>query len=215
MTATAPEPSGAEPATATLETVRSSYGTWAPAYIDLFGSADKASADDRAVIGAWAGTVSGPVLDAGCGPGHWSAFLAAAGLEVEGVDATPQFVAHAQREHPEIPFRLGDLRDLHLPAGSLGGVLAWFSLIHADPDEVPAVLRGFARALEPGGGLLLGFFTGSALEPFAHRVVTAWAWPLDRMVGAVQEAGFEVLETGSGPTPNGRTAAHLRARRIR
>jgi SAM-dependent methyltransferase len=213
VTTTGPEPSGAEPVAATFETVRSSYGAWAPAYIDLFGSADKASVGDRAVIGAWAETLSGPVLDAGCGPGHWSAFLAGAGLDVQGVDATPEFVAHAQRQHPAIPFRLGDLRDLHLPAASLGGVLAWFSLIHTDPDEVPAVLQRLATALRPDGGLLLGFFTGSALEPFAHRVVTAWTWPMDRMTAAVQEAGFEVVAAGSGPTPNDRIAAHLVARR--
>ncbi|MDH2442629.1 class I SAM-dependent methyltransferase [Amnibacterium sp. CER49] len=205
----------AERPTATLGTVRDSYGTWAPTYIELFGAADKASADDRAVIGGWAGTLRGAVLDAGCGPGHWSAFLAAAGLEVRGVDATPEFVAHARREHPDIPFRLGDLRHLRLPAGSLGGVLAWFSLIHTDPAEVPAVLRAFAQALEPDGGLLLGFFTGPALERFEHRVVTAWTWPMHCIADAVEEAGFDVLGTGSAPTPNGRIAAHLVARRAR
>jgi methylmalonyl-CoA mutase cobalamin-binding subunit len=36
---------------------------------------------------------------------------------------------------------------------------------------------------------------------------------MDRMTAAVQEAGFEVVAAGSGPTPNDRIAAHLVARR--
>jgi SAM-dependent methyltransferase len=207
--------SAADAGTADLDAVRGAYGRWASVYIDLFGSADKASAEERAVIEDWSGDLTGPVLDAGCGPGHWSAFLHARGVQVEGVDATPAFVAHATRTYPEIPFRLGDLRDLRLPAGSLGGVLAWFSLIHLDPEEVPGVVRTFAAALRPGGTVLLGFFAGQELRPFGHRVVTAWTWPLDRMVGAVERAGLEVVRSAEHPQPSGRVFAEIVARRPR
>lgn len=199
--------------TATLGSVRDAYAAWAPVYIDRFGSADKASDEDRALLARWAATLDGPVLDAGCGPGHWSAFLRSSGLEVEGVDATREFVDHATREHPALRFHVGDLRDLGLAPRSLGGVLAWFSLIHADPDEVPGILEGFAGALQPGGGLLLGYFAGTSLRTFDHRVVTAWAWPTARMSAAVEAAGLEVLDTEEHPGPNGRIGAHLLARR--
>ena len=39
--------------------------------------------------------------------------------------------------YPDIPFHLGDLRSLELAPASLGGILAWFSLTHLDPAEVP------------------------------------------------------------------------------
>jgi SAM-dependent methyltransferase len=196
-----------------LAEVRSAYNSMAATYIDRFASADLATVADRSLIGAWADGLRGPILDAGCGPGHWSAFLHARGIEVEGVDASAEFVGHASRTHPHIAFRLGDLRDLGVADDSLGGVLAWYSLIHTDPHEVPGVLRAFARGLHPCGGLLLGFFAGDALQPFPHRVVTAWAWPVADLVRAVEDAGFDVMHTESLPAPNDRINAALVARR--
>lgn len=196
-----------------LGTVTSAYGAAATRYIARIGSADLADEEDRDLVRSWASDLHGPVLDAGCGPGHWSAFLHALDVQVEGVDATPEFVEHAARTWPGVDFRLGDLRRLDLPDGSLGGVLSWFSVIHTDPEEVPGVLGGFARALRPGGGLLLGFFSGDRLRPFDHRVVTAWAWPVERMVAAVEAAGLTVLGTRDREAPNGRRNASLLARR--
>ena len=199
--------------TADLGAVQRAYDSWAPVYIDTFGSADKASEEDRTLLAEWASTVVGRVLDAGCGPGHWSGFLHALGLQVEGVDATAAFVEHAERAHPGIPFRVGDLRRLDLPPGSLGGILAWFSLIHLDPAEVPEVLERFSAALRPGGTVLLGFFSGDALRAFDHRVVTAWAWPTARMASALDRAGLEVLTMDEHPQPSGRIFAEVVARR--
>ena len=196
-----------------LDEVRRAYTVAAAAYIASFGDASRASASDRAVIGAWADGLDGPVLDAGCGPGHWSGFLHERGLQVEGVDATAAFVDHATRSRPGVRFSLADLRGLELVPGSLGGVLAWFSLIHLEPDDVPGVLDRFVRGLAPSGGLLLGFFAGPALRTFDHRVATAWAWPVARLEELVIDAGFETTETAEEPQPNDRVTAWLRARR--
>ena len=198
-----------------VEVIAASYDLWAPVYIERFAAASKADVEDRDLIRTWAAALQGPVLDAGCGPGHWSAFLRSLGVSVEGVDATPGFIAHARRTHPGIDFRLADLRDLELAEHSLGGVLAWFSLIHADPTEVPDLLGAFARALRPGGRLLLGFFSGPRLEPFDHRVVTAWAWPAADMIRAAETAGLEVLDRHERAAPNGRVNAAVVAERPR
>jgi trans-aconitate methyltransferase len=199
--------------TADLPAVTRAYGFSAPAYIEAFGSADLAAAEDRELIGAWSRAISGPVLDAGCGPGHWSAFLHARGLDVQGVDATPEFIAHASRTYPEIEFRLGDLRELAPAAASLGGVLAWYSLIHAEPEEATEVLQQLARALRPGGGLLVGFFSGDRLEPFDHRVVTGWTWPMSTMTAVIAAAGLLVSSATERIAPNGRRNAAVAARR--
>ena len=200
-------------AAADLDLVTEAYDAAAPRYIERIGSADLADAEDRDLIRDWATAVHGPVLDAGCGPGHWSGHLHDLGVAVEGVDATPRFVEHARRTWPGVDFRLGDLRRLDLADGSLGGVLSWFSVIHTDPEEVPGILAAFARALRPGGRLLLGFFSGDRLQPFDHRVVTAWAWPIDRLTAAVEAAGFTVESTRDRVAPNGRRNASLVAQR--
>ena len=202
-----------EPARADLEAVQQAYGSWSATYIDRFDGADKASEEDRDRITRWARSITGPVLDAGCGPGHWSAHLHGLGLDVEGVDATPAFVDHARRAHPEVAFRQGDLRRLDLAPASLGGVLAWFSLIHGDPDDVRGALASFAAALRPGGSLLIGFFSGAALAPFEHRVVTAWAWPPDDLAQAVEHAGLEVVDRTEQVQPSGRVFASMSARK--
>lgn len=210
------------PRTPTLGAVRSAYGTWAAAYIEWFGSPELAPSEDRELIEAWAEGLSGPVLDVGCGPGHWSAHLHGRGLEVEGVDATPEFLEHARAIAPGVPFRMGDLRQLDLADASLGGVLAWFSVIHTDPGAVPGVLRALAGALRPGGSLLLGFFSTDASSasghtreplPFDHRVVTAWAWPVQTMVEAVEATGLDVVLQREWPTANGRRNAAIVAMR--
>lgn len=198
-----------------IDVVQAAYGSWAAVYIERFGTADKASPEDRAVIAQWAGTVEGAVLDAGCGPGHWSAYLRDLGRRVEGIDATPSFVSHAARAYPDIPFRLGDLRTIDLAAGSLGGVLAWFSLIHLDPSEVPGVLQRFATALRPGGTILVGFFSGETLQPFDHRVTTAWAWPPALLGESMERAGLETVGWNEHRQPSGRVFAELEARKPR
>ena len=49
-----------------------------------------------------------PVMDAGCGPGHATAHLAAAGADARGL--SPEMVAEARQRHPDIRFEVGNLR---------------------------------------------------------------------------------------------------------
>ena len=63
---------------------REAYGARAREYADFIGRLDLT--DDRAWIDRWAGSITGPVLDLGCGPGHWTAHLTASGHDVSGID---------------------------------------------------------------------------------------------------------------------------------
>ncbi|WP_354183126.1 class I SAM-dependent methyltransferase [Arthrobacter sp. UYP6] len=76
---------------------------------------------------------------------------------------------------------------------TLKGVLAWYSLIHIPPDEVPQALNEFARVLVPGGRLLIGFFDGSPRTPFPHAVTTAYYWCIGEMAHLLGNSGFDVL----------------------
>jgi SAM-dependent methyltransferase len=194
------------------ERVTAAYSARADEYAALLGSMDAVHLDDRALVDAWAAGQSGPLIDAGCGPGHWTAHLARQGHRVSGIDGTPEFVEHARRTHgASVDFRVGSLDALPLADGSVDGVLAWYSVIHHEPSRIGGPLDEFRRVLTPGGGLLLGFFEGAAVEAFDHAVITAYRWPVVSLAALLDEAGFDVVDihtrTDPGHRPHGAISA--------
>ncbi|MEU2202135.1 class I SAM-dependent methyltransferase [Isoptericola sp. NPDC019482] len=189
------------------------YAARAQEYTDLFGSMDAVHDDDRALVERWAAGLTGRVVDAGCGPGHWTDFLARRGLDAEGVDLAEPFLARARAEYPGVPFRRASIADLGVPDGALGGVLAWYSIIHTPPEQLAGVLAELARAVAPGGGLLLGFCRGPRVEPFDHAVTTAWFWPVDELAARVERAGFVVVASAERDDPGARPHGAISARR--
>lgn len=132
------------------------------------------------------------MADLGCGPGHLTAHLRALGLSAFGVDLSPTMITIAREANPDLEFAEGSMAQLDLPDDSLAGILAFYSVIHTPPAELPPVLAEFHRVLEPGGHLMLGFFAGDDPEPraFDHKVVTAYRWSPDALLALLRESGF-------------------------
>ncbi|RKM77112.1 SAM-dependent methyltransferase [Rhodococcus opacus] len=195
----------------TGDTVRESYSARSQEYVDLFGSVTSTHPSDRALVSSWAATLTGPVLDAGCGPGQWTDFLAACGLAASGIDLVPEFVERARTQYPDLPFEVGGFEAMDAETESLGGVLSWYSLIHHSPQDIQTPLAEFARVIRPGGGLLVGFFEGATVGTFDHAVTAAYRWPAAELSQKLATAGFEVIEThtrtGSGHRPHGAVTA--------
>lgn len=192
------------------------YARRSAAYIALFGEISSVHPADLDLVTRWARGVEGPVLDAGCGPGQWTAHLAAAGVDARGVDGAPEFVEHACATHPECRFDVADLGALPLAEASIAGVLSWYSLIHHEPGDLQVPLRELARVLRPGGHLLVGFFDGRRVERFDHAVAPAYRWSVGALSEQLRMADFEVIEThtrtGPGYRPHGAIVAHLQDR---
>jgi SAM-dependent methyltransferase len=110
----------------------------------------------------------GPVADIGCGPGHVTAHLHGLGVDAFGIDLSPGMIDVARSEHPGLRFEVGSMTDLDLPAASVAGLIAWWSLIHIPDDTVPAVLGHFHRVLRPGGPLQVGFHVGDQSQAKAE-----------------------------------------------
>jgi SAM-dependent methyltransferase len=141
----------------------------------------------------------GPVWDVGCGPGHVSAFLAERGVEVVGVDLSPAMIVQARALHPALSFQEGDMYALSVEPGSLAGIVAFYSLIHIPRQDIPQVLEGFARALRPGGKLLLGWHLGTETlhveELWGTAVcLDAYYFTAEEMAASCERAGLHVHE---------------------
>ncbi|WP_139274100.1 class I SAM-dependent DNA methyltransferase [Saccharopolyspora flava] len=116
---------------------------------------------DRSMLTAFAELVSGRVADVGCGTGNGTAVLHRLGVDVFGIDLSAEMLAHARRQLPDVHFTQGSMTDLNTADASLGGIVAWYSIIHTAPEDLPAVFAEFRRALAPGGLILLAFQTGA------------------------------------------------------
>ena len=179
----------------------------------MLGSIEDAAEQDRQYVLGWAQGTEGRIVDVGCGPGQWTNFLHENGLEVEGADPVPAFIAHARRRYPGVAYRIGDAGRLDVEDGSLGGVLAWYSLIHTPPASLGAILGEFARCLRPGGRLLIGFCEGPELVAFDHAVTTAYYWPIDLLSARIEQAGFVVTDTQARHDPGSRPHGAITAER--
>jgi SAM-dependent methyltransferase len=199
-----------------IDDVSRAYSHRSAEYTELFGSMSSVHPSDRQLVSTWADGVDGAVLDAGCGPGQWTDFLTRLGLDARGVDLVPEFIERARSAYPAVPFALGSLDDLgslDIEAESLGGVLAWYSLIHHEPRAIRMPLREFHRALKPHGLLLIGFFEGPVLESFPHAVIRAYRWPVAALAAELADAGFDVVESHVRVTTGQRPQAAIIARR--
>lgn len=174
--------------------VRAAYSALARPYIDGLGAIEHVHVEDVQLIDRHLAGPGGPVLDLGCGPGHLSGHLAAGGASVTGIDLVPEFVEHARATYPGASFELGSLTRLRRPGASVGGALAWYSLIHLDPVELGPAMTEIRRVLVPGSAFVVGFFAGARVEAFDHKVSTAYRWPVKEMERRLSAHGFRVVE---------------------
>lgn len=154
---------------------------------------------DRAVIEPWAAGIGGKILDLGTGTGRWAGFLTSLGHDVEGVDPSSGFIDLARQAHPTVPFRVGTVDDLVGSAERWSGILAWYSLIHLDPDAMLQTLTVLRSVVVDDGSILLSFFSGPKLEMIQHPVAPAYRWPMATLIDAVNNAGFVVTGQYSNP----------------
>ena len=194
-----------------LRSVRDAYSSRSQQYIDLFDGDWDAHEVDEAFIRRHLHRTQGPVLDLGCGPGYWTAYLHRLGAQATGIDVVPEFIEHAQATHPGPEFRLGSMTDVNVPTHSAAGILSWFSTIHLHPADLSAVLAEFRQLLALSGTLVLGFFdSDDEVAAFDHAVVTAYRWPAARLAEHVADAGFtevERLQRQEADRPDRRYAA--------
>jgi SAM-dependent methyltransferase len=149
---------------------RWSYDAGADDYAEWIRDELAAKPLDRALLGGFAELVRaagvGPVADIGCGSGRVTAHLSGLGLPVFGIDLSPRMVAAARRTYPGLRFDEGSMMALDIEDRVLGGIVAWYSIIHIPGECLRGVFAEFCRTLAPGGYLQLAFQVGDEVD---HR----------------------------------------------
>jgi SAM-dependent methyltransferase len=179
-----------------------SYDQVAAAYTTRIADELAGKPLDRALLHAFAEQVGtlGSICDLGCGPGHVAAFLASAGAAIEGIDLSSGMIAHARQRYPTLAFRQGDMRSLAVPDSTLGGIVAFYSIIHLAPSELVPTFQEWWRVLRPAGRILIAFHVGDTVV----HLDTWWEQPVDldfhflepdAVTTALQQAQFTIEAT--------------------
>ncbi|MGX1737580.1 class I SAM-dependent DNA methyltransferase [Corynebacterium flavescens] len=120
------------------------------------------------------------VLDAGCGSGRLGGELVRRGHTVVGVDVDPILIAHAEEDHPEGTWVVGDLSTDEVPEGDFdlavaaGNVMAFIAV-----EGREQALRNIFNSLHPGGRFVAGFGEGRG-------------WLFEDFIKLAQSVGFNL-----------------------
>lgn len=180
------------------DATRSSYNRLAVEYARRMADELAHKPLDRQLLDAFASAAEGLICDLGCGPGQVAGYLHERGCEVVGVDLSDAMVEEARRLHPGLRFLQADMRLLPFEDGALGGIVAFYSLIHLPTDELLAALRELRRVLREGGSLLVAIHCGSEVRHFDRL----WDEPVNldfrfftpqAMRDLLMDAGFTIV----------------------
>ncbi|GAA4064866.1 class I SAM-dependent DNA methyltransferase [Nonomuraea soli] len=180
-----------------LSATRDSYDAVAADYAEKFRDELAATPIERGLLAAFAEEAVGAVLDVGAGPGGVTAYLHGLGADVSGLDLSPRMVELARRAHPGVRFEVGSMTAIARGDRSLGGLVAWYSIIHVPDERLPEVFAEFRRVLAPGGRVALAFQVGDTTrhltEAFGRDIsLSTRLRPVERVAGLLDAAGLPV-----------------------
>jgi ArsR family transcriptional regulator len=151
------------------EFFESAAGQWDRLRQDLFGRASHLLALPALLDERWS------VGDLGCGTGEVAATLAPFVARVIAIDRSTDMLQAARRrlrEHPNVEVRRGELEALPIEDNELDAATLMLVLHHV-PDPA-AVLSEAARALRPGGRLLIVDMLPHDREEYRHQMGHVW-----------------------------------------
>lgn len=118
------------------------------------------------------------ILDLACGGGRHSLELARRGYTVVGVDLARPVIAHARaqaaQEELSVEFVHGDMRELRYADRFDAALVLNSSVGFFDDATNAAVLAGAARALAPGGKLLIQCLNPYQIEAYLRDFRSGW-----------------------------------------
>ncbi|MEI7579009.1 MAG: methyltransferase domain-containing protein [bacterium] len=158
------------------------------------------------------------VLDIGCADGRDTAAFQKLGLEVTGIDLTPEFIKLAKQNHTECNFVVMDMLKLDFAPESFSGIWASASLLHIPKKEALQSLQGFYRVLDSKGilyfSVMKGDFDGERENKHNHWGPRHFAdYQQAEIEELLNETNFQKIEITSNKVSWRPTFLHVFARK--
>lgn len=101
------------------------------------------------------------VLDMGCGVGCNTSLLNDRGVQVIGIDASPEMLQNARRMHPKIVFEKQDILHTSFPDNSFDGIVLSYVIEHFNDEGLRQLRSEIDRLLKDGGLLFISSHEGN------------------------------------------------------
>ena len=140
------------------------------------------------------------VLDLGCGTGRLTREIADSGAEVAGIDSSPDMIARARKNYPELRFELADALTFQ-PEEPFDAVFSNAVLHWVKPPE--GAVKTIARALKPGGRMVVEFGGKGNTQSIVEAIGShPWYYPSIGEYASLLEAnGLQVVSAVLFPRP--------------
>jgi predicted TPR repeat methyltransferase len=123
------------------------------------------------------GICGGRIVELGCGSGITAAYLAAAGYDVFGIDASAAMVRLARQRAPRASFRVASIAATRVPrCRALVAVGEVITYLPGGSHELRRLFRRVHEALEPGGLLIFDFIESAAGRTYSIRSRSGHDW---------------------------------------
>jgi SAM-dependent methyltransferase len=180
----------------------SSYDALAEEYARRIFDELKDKPFDRELLDRFAQRIKahGLTCDMGCGPGHVGRYLCERGVNILGLDLSEGMLRVARRLNPGMQFVQGSMASLGLRSNALGGIAAFYSIIHLLGEQLALGLQEFRRVLRPGASAMIAFHLGTEVlhedELWGKRIsLDLRLFTTNEVVKCLEQAGFKIEES--------------------
>jgi len=184
-----------------LNNIERMYDTVAKEYSETFSGEHEKKPKDQEILRRFSIEIGDkkPVWDFGCGPGQTTNYLKDLGIEISGLDLSEKILEQARTIHPEINFRKGNILELEFDDDSIGGVVAFYAIVHFTKEQVEKAFREAFRVLQPGGLCLFTYHIGEdtiCIEEFLGKKIDIdfMLFNTDFISSCLKKIGFKKIE---------------------
>ncbi len=184
-----------------LNKVENLYDTVAKEYAETFSNEHEKKPKDQEILKRFSHEIGDrrPVWDFGCGPGQTTKYLKNLGIEISGLDLSEKILEQARTIHLGINFRKGNILELEFDGDSIGGVVAFYAMVHFTEEQVEIAFREVFRVLQQSGLFLFTYHIGEEaihIEEFLGKKVDIdfMFYTTDFISSCLKDSGFGKIE---------------------